>query len=198
MPEAIPFARKRPVRHRVKRWFGILVDSTEDPAKYEDPADPVGFVVRLLDGRTVVASPFALEIVPLQEAHKEHLFALRLLYRGSRKPFSKKHRATRCDTCQADATLQQDLECAECGWRLCVCGSCGCGPRSDRIRAHRQRLEALGLPDPGFRESTANTHRLPNCWHCKVGLDSWVDVECAACHWLLCVCGACGCGYNRP
>jgi hypothetical protein len=28
-------------------------------------------------------------------------------------------------------------------------------------------------------------------------LDNAVDVECVACDWIICVCGACGCGFVR-
>lgn len=40
--------------------------------------------------------------------------------------------------------------------------------------------------------------RITHCWRCKDHLDSWVDLQCSRCTWILCSCGACGCAYNGP
>ena len=32
------------------------------------------------------------------------------------------------------------------------------------------------------------------CWSCKTGLNSSSNLECVTCGWILCECGACGCG----
>lgn len=63
---------------------------------------------------------------------------------------------------------------------------------------HRARIEELGLEYRGIRSATkARNRRVTHCWSCKDGLDNAVDVECALCGWILCTCGACGCGYDR-
>jgi hypothetical protein len=69
----------------------------------------------------------------------------------------------------------------------------------ERTRAaHRQHLAALGI-DPTSVDSrpvAPRQHRVTNCFSCKRLLDSKVFLECSACHWIICGCGACGCGYT--
>lgn len=48
-----------------------------------------------------------------------------------------------------------------------------------------------GLQRPTLRERRRVTH----CYACKARLDNSTDVECVSCGWILCPCGACGCGY---
>lgn len=36
-----------------------------------------------------------------------------------------------------------------------------------------------------------------HCYACKDELDSSIDLQCTACRWILCDCGACGCGYDH-
>lgn len=63
---------------------------------------------------------------------------------------------------------------------------------------HKAFLLERGLPDNGLRPSTkTRPHRVAHCWNCKTDLDSKVLFECATCAWILCECGACGCGYPR-
>ena len=63
-----------------------------------------------------------------------------------------------------------------------------------RIR-HKAFMLRLGISKyPGTRESTKV--RTAECYRCKGGLDSVSDIECLACGWLVCACGACGCGYG--
>lgn len=60
---------------------------------------------------------------------------------------------------------------------------------------HKRFLRERGLPDNGIRPATGNrSHRVTHCWSCKGHLDNSVDVECATCGWIVCDCGACGCG----
>ncbi len=62
---------------------------------------------------------------------------------------------------------------------------------------HRLRLEKLGKPYLGVQPATrARQHRVTHCYACKRSLDNTIDVECVACGWILCSCGACGCGYS--
>lgn len=63
------------------------------------------------------------------------------------------------------------------------------------VRNYEKRRKDLGLPNrqlqsgnPRFRE----TH----CYNCKGHLSSTSHLMCADCGWLVCTCGACGCGYG--
>ena len=66
--------------------------------------------------------------------------------------------------------------------------------------AERHRLHAqvnceryIGVRTP--EENTATRwHRKAHCWNCHRGLDNYMQWECKACGWILCECGACGCG----
>lgn len=63
---------------------------------------------------------------------------------------------------------------------------------------HRQRLERLGFVFKGIRPADHSMfHRVSHCYECGEELDNAVDVECRACNWILCGCGACGCGYSK-
>lgn len=62
---------------------------------------------------------------------------------------------------------------------------------------HRSKLEKLGLPFKGISFNSKKSHRATHCWDCKEALDSYIDLECNACGWILCKCGACGCGYSK-
>jgi hypothetical protein len=62
---------------------------------------------------------------------------------------------------------------------------------------HRRRQEMLGLPWRGLRASAGKDLRVTHCWACKSHLDNSVDVECITCGWILCLCGACGCGRDQ-
>lgn len=63
------------------------------------------------------------------------------------------------------------------------------------ISAHAGFLKARGLDNKGTRQITRE-HRVTHCYACKEHLDNAIDVECAACGWIICgTCGACGCGY---
>lgn len=63
---------------------------------------------------------------------------------------------------------------------------------------HKERLEKLGREYRGVRPPTPNAHRrrVRHCYVCKQDIDNSVDFECVACDWILCTCGACGCGYS--
>ena len=58
-------------------------------------------------------------------------------------------------------------------------------------------LSARKLHDQGIRPaSETSKHRIAHCWNCKTPLESGVNIECAGCGWIICKCGACGCGYS--
>ncbi len=60
---------------------------------------------------------------------------------------------------------------------------------------HRHDIE---ISSPTFVPASPGAkHRVTHCWSCKKGLDNFIDVTCTKCRWMLCGCGACGCGYYR-
>ncbi len=62
---------------------------------------------------------------------------------------------------------------------------------------HQKRLVFLGLNYLGVSAKVfGKKHRTPFCWNCKKPLDNDIDEECNVCGWILCHCGACGCGYE--
>jgi hypothetical protein len=67
--------------------------------------------------------------------------------------------------------------------------------RLELLERHTQYLASRGLTGDGTRvASTGRSHRTPPCWRCQKHLDNSIDVECVACGWIICSCGACGCG----
>lgn len=69
--------------------------------------------------------------------------------------------------------------------------------RAIREERHRQFLDSRGIKYQGVRTSTKiRVKRVTHCYSCKHGLDNAIDTECVACSWILCDCGACGCGWQ--
>lgn len=63
---------------------------------------------------------------------------------------------------------------------------------------HKKYLENRGLSNNGIRPATRNhLHRVTHCWLCKTPLDNFIDMECVTCVWIICGCGACGCGRGN-
>jgi len=69
--------------------------------------------------------------------------------------------------------------------------------RDDLPRRHRAYLERHGFADRGVICVEDAKHRTTQCWYCGGHLDSTQFVACTSCRWLICYCGACGCGYSR-
>lgn len=69
--------------------------------------------------------------------------------------------------------------------------------RQETLEAHRQFLKSHNLEHQGVQVTTGKSPRVTYCWNCKGHLDNSVNFECSACAWILCRCGACGCGYSR-
>ncbi len=70
--------------------------------------------------------------------------------------------------------------------------------RETLVKRHKEALEAAGQTYLGVRKQSApRNRRITHCYACKVHLDNSIDIECAACSWILCLCSACGCGYQR-
>lgn len=63
---------------------------------------------------------------------------------------------------------------------------------------HKKRLAAQGLESKGTRlgGTSPRSSRTTACYVCKEELDGSIDLECMGCNWILCQCGACGCGYT--
>lgn len=64
------------------------------------------------------------------------------------------------------------------------------------IERHREFISQSGVEYVGTTNVGLPNHRVTHCWRCKSHLDNEINVSCAACRWILCACGACGCG--RP
>jgi hypothetical protein len=66
---------------------------------------------------------------------------------------------------------------------------------------HKAHLFYLGISWKGTRKVNLDMHpgkhRITHCWFCKKELDNAIDIECSACGWILCQCGACGCGFKK-
>lgn len=64
---------------------------------------------------------------------------------------------------------------------------------------HRKKLIELGFDPDEFtaKKVAPKRHRVTHCYNCKKGLDNKLFFECTACQWIICTCGACGCGYNH-
>jgi len=61
---------------------------------------------------------------------------------------------------------------------------------------NRAFLERLGKAAAGTRpRSNQHQPRATHCYACHGRLESTIEFECMGCGWLLCQCGACGCGY---
>jgi hypothetical protein len=66
-------------------------------------------------------------------------------------------------------------------------------------KRHRAFLEARNINYHGSSVVllSEKPRRITHCYNCKGSLDSKNDLGCNACKWILCDCGACGCGYNE-
>jgi hypothetical protein len=72
-------------------------------------------------------------------------------------------------------------------------------PNQQQLKAlHKKRLNDLKIKYVGIRRASPQkrNHRVTHCWSCKKNLDNSIDFECMSCGWILCRCGACGCGYK--
>lgn len=65
------------------------------------------------------------------------------------------------------------------------------------IERHKEYLLEHGKEYSGITQGSNKKHRVTHCYSCKAGLDSSLHIECNACNWLICYCGACGCGYGK-
>lgn len=63
---------------------------------------------------------------------------------------------------------------------------------------NRKYLTKIGKGHSGTRlRDETKAIRITHCFACKEHLDSSINLECRGCGWILCQCGACGCGFVR-
>jgi len=62
-------------------------------------------------------------------------------------------------------------------------------------KKHEIYLKSFGKENKGTSISKRE-HRVTHCYNCKQPLESGLFLECNSCSWLICYCGACGCGYG--
>lgn len=64
---------------------------------------------------------------------------------------------------------------------------------------HKQRMKDLGRRYSGVADVAEKGEgrrvRKTQCYDCKKPLETGFFLECSACAWMICICGACGCGY---
>jgi len=66
-----------------------------------------------------------------------------------------------------------------------------------RLRANYDRIRReKGLLPGQLRVAMSKRTRVTHCYGCGLHLETGVFLECSICNWLVCTCGACGCGYS--
>ena len=68
--------------------------------------------------------------------------------------------------------------------------------REMAIQAHEEYLSARGLAESATAKPKKSSRSVTDCAACKRKFANPVKLECATCHWLICQCGACGCGSD--
>ena len=68
--------------------------------------------------------------------------------------------------------------------------------QQSRIERHKEFLEKLGKTGHA-KLIEPRSNRATHCYVCKSNLSSKSNLECTNCSWLICKCGACGCGYSK-
>ena len=71
------------------------------------------------------------------------------------------------------------------------------GKKERLLERHRLYLSTIGKPFIGIAALGEKELRGTHCYVCTSSLRSDFHVACRACGWLICECGACGCGYKR-
>lgn len=66
----------------------------------------------------------------------------------------------------------------------------------EAIEKHKQYLTRHKIEYKGAVIVASKAHRATHCYACKDELDSQLHIQCQSCGWLICYCGACGCGYD--
>lgn len=124
------------VRHKVKRYVGLVEGFTKLKHLLELPSDEIGYRVTLLNHTAnsprQIASPSNLELwteSSVEQQHKDHLAALGIEWKGTRQAQDRtthSWRITHCWNCKHPLDNFVNPECVACAWILCNCGACGC------------------------------------------------------------------------
>ena len=70
--------------------------------------------------------------------------------------------------------------------------------REQAMTNHREKMSNLHKPYQGtVKPQPKRAKRKTYCYSCKKPLNSDLDQECMTCKWMLCHCGACGCGFTQ-
>ena len=67
--------------------------------------------------------------------------------------------------------------------------------RQRTIENHKTAVAQSGRLYSGYTVTCDSKPRVTHCYSCHKPLDSRMDIQCNSCGWLVCHCGACGCGY---
>jgi len=70
------------------------------------------------------------------------------------------------------------------------------------LERHSEFLKRKGIPADELGAVRLNQvyeklKRTPHCYECSSSLDNEIDLECSRCGWIVCSCGACGCGHPQ-
>ena len=66
------------------------------------------------------------------------------------------------------------------------------------LARHKSYLTSIGIKTDGelTKKGSQHRHRQSHCWACHHPVDNLHQLECSVCGWIICTCGACGCGYK--
>ena len=64
---------------------------------------------------------------------------------------------------------------------------------------HQEFLKEKEIADPENIKTFygKKDRRITHCYRCQDDLDSFNNLSCEKCKWILCPCGACGCGFEK-
>ena len=62
---------------------------------------------------------------------------------------------------------------------------------------HRKFVESRGFDYKGSNHNPKKDVRETGCYNCKSSINNDFFEECNSCGWIICLCGACGCGYKQ-
>lgn len=68
--------------------------------------------------------------------------------------------------------------------------------RASIAKRHADFLKSRGQHPARLVDGSRIGHRTTHCYRCKSNLDNSINLECSACRWIVCYCGACGCGWQ--
>lgn len=68
--------------------------------------------------------------------------------------------------------------------------------RKTIVNAHKAFLKKLHIGHKGTRIGFLKRSE-PTCYQCSNPADGSIDLECNICGWVICSCGACGCGLAK-